>query len=379
MGVGALYVHVPFCARKCRYCDFASEATRTDDPCMDGYLKERIAELDRCQRLGMLGSCKTAYLGGGTPTFLGATRLGTLVSRIRMTCPNLTEFSCEANPDSLTDEVIEALRGAGVTRVSIGVQSLDDEELRALGRIHTADQARTRVQAAIAAGLDVSVDLMCAIPKQTDESWRQTLREVIALGVGHVSVYPLAIEEGTPFGKRYGDETPPWNDEDVQAQRMECAEHQLTAAGLHRYEVASYARKGKQCAHNIAYWTGIPYLGLGPGAASMLDASCYNGARRLYDWLPPRPHEASRMRFSTLDREVEFLSAREAWAEDLMLGMRLTRGVEEERLDAVPDTRDDLLARGLVERNGGRLIPTHDGWLLGNELFATLWDLHQQC
>lgn len=380
--VGALYVHVPFCARKCAYCDFVSDATDRNNPCMDAYLDERLHEIERSAGLGLLWGCKTAYVGGGTPTLLGAYRLGKLIRAIRDACPQLDELSCEANPDSLHDDVLAAMTEAGATRVSVGVQSLDDDELTALGRLHTAAQAAERVRAAVRAGLDVSVDLMCAIPRQTDSSWDKTLREVVGLGVGHVSVYPLVIEEGTAFHARYGSEMMPWNDEDVQAERMERAREVLEAAGLKRYEVASYARDGKRCRHNMAYWTGVEYLGLGRGAASMVGAATYSVVRELYGWLPEPPTKereagrgASRMRFSTLDRQVEFLDAREAWAEDLMLGMRLTQGVEAARMDEVPQVRDDLIARGLIRREGDRLAPTHDGWLLGNELFGALWEL----
>ena len=288
MSLGALYVHVPFCVKKCAYCDFASSKTRADDPLMDAYLDERLGELDRCADAGLLDHCKTVYLGGGTPTHLGARRIGALAARIQLLCPQLIEFSCEANPDSLTDDVLAVLVDAGVTRLSIGVQSLDDGELRALGRIHTAGQAKERVAVAVKTGLDVSVDLMCAIPHQTDVSWRRTLEEAIDLGVDHLSVYPLTIEEGTPLEYQYRNEPTPWNDEDVQAKHMEAAERILAIAGYSRYEVASYARPGKRCAHNIAYWTGVPYLGLGPGAASMLDAAGYDHARKVYRWLARR-------------------------------------------------------------------------------------------
>ena len=148
---------------------------------------------------------------------LGARRLKELVATIRVACAQVVELTCEANPDSLTDEVLAALVEAGATRLSVGVQSLSNAELRALGRLHTAEQARDRVRAAVRSGLDVSVDLMCAIPHQTPESWDKALRGVLDLGVGHVSVYPLAIEEGTPLYDRYGDVDVAWNSEDVQA------------------------------------------------------------------------------------------------------------------------------------------------------------------
>ena len=369
--VGALYLHVPFCARKCAYCDFFSAQTRRDDPKLDEFVGRQLALVRRFSETGLLSDCVTAYVGGGTPTLLGASRLARLVEGIREACPHLEELSCEANPDSLTDEVIDAAVGSGVTRLSVGVQSLEDVELERLGRLHTAAQAKERVGAAVASGLDVSVDLMCAIPSQTTRSWDRTLRDVVSLGVGHVSVYPLSIEEGTPLGRAYVD--PAWNDEDVQAERMERSAAVLESEGYSRYEVASYAKPGRQCRHNQAYWTGVPYLGVGRGAASMLDGNLYDTVREVYGWLPMRPRDCARARFSTLDREVEFLSEREAWAEDLMLGMRLTRGVKV--AEVPPATVSELLGRGLVKLEEDRMAPTHDGWLLGNELYGILWDL----
>lgn len=372
-GLGALYIHIPFCVRKCAYCDFTSWATRPGDSRMADYVNGLVSSLRLLGENGFLGGCRTAYIGGGTPTLLGPNLLGDLIASVREQCPRIGELTFEANPDSLSDEVLRAAVSAGATRVSIGVQSLDDAELEALGRIHDAALAANRVRAAVASGLDASVDLMCAIPRQTDASWRATLEGVLDLGVCHVSVYPLAIEEGTPFERRYEDEPTPWNDEDVQAERMEMAERVLEERGFSRYEVASYARAGKTCAHNTAYWTGVPYLGLGHGAASMLDRATYEDLQKTWPRLPQVPKDAARLRFVLPELEIESLSERQAWAEDLMLGMRLTRGVD---LCRVPQpTAAELMERGLAREEKGRLVPTHDGWLLGNELFGTLWAL----
>lgn len=397
-GVGALYLHVPFCAQKCAYCDFASWATSPGDPLMGSYSRALEAQLDEAAGLGLLEGCETAYVGGGTPTLLGVERLGSLVGRVvRLAAPS--ELTCEANPDSLTDAVLGAVRAAGATRLSVGVQSLDDGELVELGRLHDATCARERVRAAVESGLDVSVDLMCATPGQTDASWASTLAGALALGVGHVSVYPLQIEEGTALGERWHDEDPAWNDGDVQASRMEQAQAVLESSRLVRYEVASYAATGKQCRHNIAYWTGVTYLGLGTGASSMLNLKQYLRLSQLCPSLPEPPAHAARVRLavetaragiaadprlSSLTFSTEFLSRREAAAEDLMLAMRMTRGAgpdllaraREEvgagRLDAAVG---EAVATGLATWSGERLVPTARGWLLGNELYGLMWDL----
>ena len=397
-GVNALYLHIPFCARKCAYCDFASWATPAGDPLMASYARALEHQVGEAESLGLLEGCETAYVGGGTPTLLGEKNLGSLVSAVRASAPGILELTCEANPESLTDEVLLAVRGAGATRLSIGVQSLDDAELRELGRLHDAACARERVRAAVSSGLDVSVDLMCATPRQTDEGWARTVEGAVTLGVGHVSVYPLQIEEGTALDARYADDPCSWNDDGVQASRMTQAQALLEGCGYHRYEVASYAAAGKKCRHNIAYWTGAPYLGLGTGASSMLDLEGYLRLREACPGLPEPPSGTMRARLtvrtgrgelaadprlSALSFSLEFLTGPQAVAEDLMLGARLVEGLRPElvsrarelfgaRLDA---TLEVLLADGLLAERGGRLAPTERGWLLGNELYGALWDL----
>ena len=396
-GIRALYLHIPFCAQKCAYCDFASWATPAGDPLMGAYLRALEAQLDEVAALGLLEGCETAYVGGGTPTLLGEKDLGELVKKIvGATAPD--ELTCEANPDSLTDEVLAAVRAAGATRLSVGVQSLDDGELRELGRLHDGACARERVTAAVSSGLDVSLDLMCATPGQSSESWARSLKGAASLGVCHVSVYPLQIEEGTPLDRRYADDPCAWNDPEVQAERMEQAQVALETCGFSRYEVASYARAGKVCRHNKVYWTGSPYVGLGTGASSMLDLEGYLRLRAACPQLPgvpegirrvrltaetPRRQLAEEARLSALSFSLEYLSEPQAVAEDLMLGARLVEGLRPElvaRARALfgprfDDTVDVLLARGLLAEKNDRLAPTEQGWLLGNELYGALWAL----
>ena len=396
-GTRALYLHIPFCARKCAYCDFASWATPAGDALMGAYERALEAQLDEIASLGLLEGCETAYVGGGTPTLLGEKCLGSLVEKV-MAVARPSELTCEANPDSLSDAVLLAVREAGATRLSVGVQSLDDGELCELGRLHDAACARERVKAAVASGLDVSVDLMCATPGQTPESWERSLEGAGALDVGHVSVYPLQIEEGTPLDRRYADDPCAWNDPEVQAERMTKAQAVLEAHGYSRYEVASYARPGKACRHNKVYWTGSSYLGLGTGASSMLDLDGYLRLLGVCPQLPAAPEGARRVRFtvetprhelaadprlSALSFSLEFLTEAQAVAEDLMLGARLVEGLRGELVARArelfgvrfDDTVDALLARGLLAEKNGRLAPTQRGWLLGNELYGALWDL----
>lgn len=400
-GAGALYLHVPFCARKCAYCDFASWAKGREDPLVDAYASALMAQVAEAAESGLLEACATAYVGGGTPTMLSPDRLGGLVEAIREAAGGVGELSVEANPDSLGRDELAAIVEGGATRVSLGVQSLDDDELAMLGRVHDAQTATERVRAAVGEGLDVSVDLMCAIPGQTAESWRSTLEGVLDLGVGHVSAYPLELVPNTPLAELVGDDEPPWNEPEVQAARMEEAARMLSAQGYARYEVASYALPGKQCLHNEAYWTGVPYLGLGTWAASMLDRRGYERLRTLHASLPALDGDVWRVRVRVLDGpdaiagarglaaarlELELLTCGQAHAEDLMLAMRMTRGAGRDLVgrarEALGASRVDAAVRkvrerGLARWREGRLVPTHEGWLRGNELYGELWDLAQ--
>lgn len=400
----ALYLHIPFCAQKCFYCDFSSWSTRQDDNRMKNYVNALKHQLDEAAQLGLLAATKTVYMGGGTPSLLGQDAADLAQNVSALTQPS--EFSMEANPDSLSDDLLANLSKGGVTRISLGVQSFNDNELKRLGRIHSADLAYDRVLAAKEHGYDVSVDLMCAIPEQTESSWEYSLSRFISLGVNHVSVYPLTIEDGTALAKQTQDKDTPWNAYDVQADRMQAASKMLQAAGFVRYEVASYARNQKSCKHNKMYWTGESYLGLGTSAASMLTAPEYDMLAEKNTSLPARPQDAARARLVVLDSprkigegaslfstefDVEFLTHREAVAEDLMLHARLMEPispallVESELVFGAPSMQkvlDLCVHDGLLDcvyadaLDGAKTYrPTEKGWLLGNELYGRLWDL----
>lgn len=409
MAVTALYVHVPFCAQKCRYCDFDS---RSFVPCdldaaLDAYFEQLYARLDVFGKAGALDQIRTVYVGGGTPSLAGE-RLVELARRISAWCRPV-EFTCEANPESLTTELAPALAEAGVTRVSLGVQTLDNTELTAIGRIHDADRALAAIATVKNAGLDVSCDLMCGLPGQTAASWQRTLDGVLAAAPHHVSVYPLTLEEGTPLYRMACRDESLEPDEDFQAACMDTARERLGAAGYHPYEVASYALEGHECAHNIAYWTGQGYLGLGRSAAGMLDAGDFDRLAGLFCDAPARG-DAYRVRLVQRDDaattfDAEYLSRREAVAEDLMLACRMTRGMKSDLLvrsasvigaDELASACDRALELGLATwvsddpeghtgrvastdvfegRTCARLAPTHLGWLDGNVLFELFWDL----
>lgn len=368
----ALYLHIPFCKSKCLYCDFDS---RADAACLDGmaaYLDALEMQVRAHGNAGELDDVKTVYIGGGTPSLAGERLIGLVCSILAFCTP--VEFTCEANPESFSAGLACLLARAGVTRVSLGVQSLVDCELSSIGRIHSAVDALEAVQRARGAGLTVSCDLMCGLPGQTLASWERTLGMLLDSEVrpDHISVYPLQLEEGTPLERMERAGTVRVPDEDFQAECMDRAADLMRFAGYARYEVASYALPGCECLHNIAYWTGKSYLGLGRSAASMRDEG-----------------DSGRERFVQLDDggiefDRESLSPREAVAEDLMLSCRMVRGISVELLDHasryIPvDLIDAACSRavdlGLARWSHGALVPTHAGWLEGNELFGLFWNL----
>lgn len=361
----ALYLHLPFCVKRCGYCDFATAAVPAGSPEIDAYIEDLCLQVRRKAKEGELGAIETVYVGGGTPSHVGLSGLSMLLYTLSLSMHLTPEVECtmEANPESLTERMVRDVWALGVNRLSIGVQSFDDEVLRTLGRAHDADEARRAIEAARTRFENVSVDLMCGIPGQSEASFEASVREAVRLGATHVSVYPLTVEPHTPFDAAVlaGELEEP--DDDVEAAHMQIAARVLAGEGFERYEVASYARPGFACRHNVAYWTGVPYLGLGRSAATMTQ----NAERRM----------------RVKDGQVtDDLDARQMAAEDLMLGMRMTCGVPDEQVERAEalgleasQAFAELAEQGLVEHADGRWKPAERGWLCGNELYGRLFDL----
>jgi len=362
----ALYLHIPFCVKRCGYCDFATQAMSRDDSRIDAYVEQLIVDIRRLCKQGELSEVETVYIGGGTPSHIGLNRLSSLLYALSMSM-DLTreglEFTMEANPESLTERMVLDIWALGVNRISIGVQSFDDDVLRILGRAHDASRAREAVLEAQLRFKNVSIDLMCGIPGQSVESLEESVKTAIDLGATHVSMYPLTIEPHTAFDRAIlsGEMEEP--DDDIEALHMQHAEELLVKAGFHRYEVASYALPGFESKHNTSYWTGVPYLGIGQNATTMTQ----NAERRM----------------RVMNGEViDDLDRHQMEAEDLMLGMRMSQGVSDERIDVaveyLPDvyeTLSSLVEDGYLEHEGGRWKPTAQGWLCGNDLYGRLLDL----
>lgn len=361
----ALYIHIPFCKSRCAYCDFATQALPAGSPAMGEYFEGLIARIRELSREGELAAIETVYLGGGTPTHAGSANLTSLLYALGVSMHLAPEVECtvEANPESLSERLVDDLWALGANRLSIGVQTFDDGLLTMLGRAHTAEDARCAVRAAQRKFGNISVDLMCGLPGQTLDGFERDVRSALGLGVQHLSIYPLTIEERTPLANMVRAGQLPEPDDDLQADMMEAAEQLCAEAGLVRYEVASYALPGFESRHNCAYWQGVPYLGVGASATTMTQ----NAERRM----------------RVQDGQVtDDLDARQMAAEDLMLGMRMAAGIPDERLaraalllpDA-PDALRRLEALGLVEHADGAWRPMRRGWLCGNELYGALLEL----
>lgn len=361
----ALYIHIPFCASKCSYCDFESEAAKPASSHVGRYVEYLVEEIRKYSKAGELKEIQTVYVGGGTPTYIGSKHLTQLLYALNLSMglSFCDEVTVEANPDSLDERLVRDVWALGANRLSIGVQSFDDSLLDALGRAHNADQARRSIEIAQTRFDNVSVDLMCGIPGQDIHGFEKSLDEVLSRGVNHVSVYPLTIERGTRFEKlmRAGRLNLP--DDDCVADMMELACDKLEGANIARYEIANYARPGYESRHNISYWSHLPYIGIGRSAVTMTQ----------------NPHRRMRVQDG---RVIDDLSPTEMAAEDLMLSMRLSRGISDGELDCyeqkLPHARETfarLEDLRLVEHISSRWRPTRKGWMLGNELFGEILDL----
>lgn len=370
--VASVYVHAPFCVRRCSYCDFAVQVRRQGGP--EEWLEAlagEVAALEEEGRFRVADQLETLYVGGGTPSLLGPRAMDGLVAvlgRSRLRGDGL-EWTAEANPESLTRELAEAWRGAGVNRLSVGIQTFHDPALRWMGRRHGPEGGRRAVAAARSAGMEnLSVDLIFGLPPHLRRDWRADLEAVLALEVPHVSLYGLTVEAGTALGRavRAGREPPV--DEARYEEEFLMAAQVFQEAGYDHYEVSNFARPGARSRHNAAYWDGRPYLGLGNGAHSYL-----HPLRRwnLRGWDAYR--EEARNRRLPLESE-EHLDAAAHRLERVWLALRTDGGWPRSgaREEAVSALLERWTRRGLASPDGDavRLLPR--GWLLLDELALEL-------
>ena len=364
-GVRHLYLHLPFCSSRCGYCAFVVNVGALGR--RDAYLGALLAELEREAGAGLIGALDTVYLGGGTPTLMRPRRLAALMDRIRPHLAPGAEVSIEANPESVDGPALAALRRAGITRLSLGVQSFQPRLLSALDRAATPDQARQLVTCARAAGFeDLSIDLIFGIPGQTADDLEADLAEALAAGPDHISWYELELKPGTALA-RAG--TPAF-DEDEGADAYRRIVGGLEDAGYRWYETANFARPGHECRHSLAYWGAADYVGLGVGAVSTAGGLRWRNNPSLDGYIealasaqaPPRTREP-------LDADDV---RRERW----MLGLRLERGLPLTWAGPPdrPDALDRLGAAGLLRHDADEVALTREGRFVQNAILHELMD-----
>ncbi len=357
-----LYVHIPFCIRKCQYCDFLSGPSSKEE--RREYVTELCQKIRTYKKLAGSYHVVSIFIGGGTPSILEAEQITAIFEAIRDTfvVDEGAEITVEMNPGTVTEEKLTAYRQAGINRLSIGLQSAKDEELRILGRIHTYEEFLDTYRLAREKGFgNINVDLMSAIPGQTVEGWEDTLRKVVKLGPEHISAYSLIIEEGTPFYEIYvkgraGEELSGkvvkereevnlcagrLPDEEEERQMYRQTKEILKEYGYHRYEISNYALPGYECRHNLGYWNRTEYLGIGTGAASLMD-------NKRWDY----------------GEEPMVLSMKEQMEEYMFLGLRKTQGVSKTKFaDEFGRRMDTVYGEVLEKMYGMRLMEENDDFV----------------
>ena len=368
-----LYLHIPFCAKKCAYCDFLSFPHGED--IQKRYVERLIEEIETASAGFRDTTVTSVFVGGGTPSILRSREIVRIFETLRNTfnIEEAAEISMEANPGTVTREKLLDYRKAGINRLSFGLQSADNAELKALGRIHTYEEFLDSYRLARACGFEnINVDLMSALPGQTVESWLETLGKVAALKPEHISAYSLIIEEGTPFYEKYGEERGEnlLPDEDSEREMYHRTKAVLKELGYERYEISNYAKPGCECRHNIGYWTNVPYLGLGLGASSYIDGCRFQNTSDLEDYL----NGGAGVRHDEL-----VLTEQDMQEEHFFVGLRMVRGVSLKHFkdrfgisvdEVYPGLLERLIREGVAECTGDMFRLTEYGMDVSNYVMA---------
>ena len=368
-----LYLHMPFCVRKCAYCDFLSFPS--------GAKTQRMYAKRLMEDIGVMGKrygeipVETIFIGGGTPSVPDSGLIVEIKEHVRHAFHVVdgAEISMEANPGTVTREKLTDYRKAGINRLSFGLQSANDRELKLLGRIHTWAEFLESFTLARECGFaNLNIDLMSALPGQTCESWKETLSRVTDLDPEHISAYSLIIEEGTPFGERYGSEEGRklLPDEDSEREMYHETKRFLKDCGYERYEISNYAKPGRECRHNIGYWTGVPYLGLGLGASSYLDGCRFTVNPDMKQYLEEKPG---------MFTDIEKLTKKDMEEEFFYVGLRMTAGVSlsefERRFgisakEVYPGLMETFVKEKAARFEGDRFVLTDYGLDVSNYIMA---------
>ena len=368
-----LYLHMPFCVRKCAYCDFLSFPT--DQETQNLYTRRLREDIDAMGKKYGDIPVDTIFIGGGTPSVPDSALIVGIMEHVRKAfhVAEGAEISMEANPGTVTREKLTDYRRAGINRLSFGLQSANDRELKLLGRIHTWAEFLESFHLALECGFtNINIDLMSALPGQTRESWKDTLKRVTDLNPEHISAYSLIIEDGTPFGEKYGSEEGRklLPDEDSEREMYHETKRFLRDCGYERYEISNYAKPGRACRHNIGYWTGLPYLGLGLGASSYMDGCRFAVNSDMKQYLEEKPG---------MFTDVEKLTKKDMEEEFFYVGLRMTAGVSlpefERRFgvsakDVYPGLMEMFVEEKAAVFQGDRFVLTDYGLDVSNYIMA---------
>ena len=371
-----IYIHIPFCRSKCQYCDFYSLGGSRDRKLVDNYMQALAAHFKETGARATDYVVDTVYFGGGTPSFFGADNLRRIFAEVlhRFRVDKDAEITFEANPDSVNPTLLRKLRAEGFNRMSLGVQSDEDEMLRKLGRPHNYEQARQAVQNAREAGFDnISLDLMYGLPSQQLSQWEKTLEHVLQLKPEHMSCYGLKVEENTPLYS-YAEQANLPSDED-QAEMYLSAVRILEDNGFRQYEISNFAKPGCESRHNLKYWLGDEYIGFGPAAASDFAGKRYTNKPDVENYI----RGVLRQDVPILS-ECETVPDRERAGEYVMLRLRTTHGIAADEyekrylmpFDPLQRVIDKLAENGLCRQKGERWILTPQGFLVSNQIIGML-------
>ena len=402
-----LYVHIPFCIKKCAYCDFLSGPA--DDGKKLAYVDALVEEIRRCGDFSAY-TVTSIFFGGGTPSVLPGEWMERIMEEIRehFCMDPKAEITTEANPGTVDPEKLNSYRRAGFNRISFGCQSADDQELKRLGRIHTWEQFLESYNMARKAGFrNINVDLMSGLPGQSLTSWEETLKKVAALETEHISAYSLIVEEGTPFYAVQDQLELP--DEETERLMYERTAEILREYGYEQYEISNYGRPGYACRHNIGYWTGRQYLGLGLGASSLIDNCRFCNTNHMETYLTQMAGKDSRhscmhenemtasfenpaadaqinhilqdVNVTGIREEIQKLSEQDRMEEFMILGLRLTQGVSEADFERLFHIKIDQVygeilkkycSAGFLKRERGRIFFTREGISVSNTILSEM-------
>jgi putative oxygen-independent coproporphyrinogen III oxidase len=372
-GQFGIYIHVPFCATRCGYCDFNTYTpSELGGANPAGWLDALRIELALAASSLPSPQVDTVFVGGGTPSLLGGDGLAAVLDAVRATftlAPD-AEITTEANPESTSAELLDRIRGAGYTRISLGMQSMAPNVLAVLDRVHSPGRALQVAADAAAAGFDhVSIDLIYGTPGESDDDLLRSVDAAIGAGIDHLSAYALVVEDGTALARRVRRGELPTPDDDVLAHRYELLDARLSAAGLHWYEVSNWSAPGGECRHNLGYWNGGQWWGAGPGAHGFL------GTTRWWNVKHPNAYAAQLADNALPIAGFEVLGAADRHIEDVLLRVRLRDGLAVSILDTAERARADVVvADGLLTRVDERLVLTDRGRLLADGVVRRILD-----